>query len=104
MAINPRHLCAGLASVLATLLIACTTTRATHTPPEAPNKLQYPVATRGDVVDNYHGTAVPDPYRGFEDPTSQTTRDWVTQQNALAQPYLEKLPQRAWLGERLKQL
>ena len=47
---------------------------------------------------------MPDPYRWFEDPTAQTTRDWVTAENALAQPYLEKLPQRAWLGERLKQL
>ena len=104
MAINPRYLCAGLASVAATLLIACATTRATHAPPEAPTKLQYPSAARGDVVDNYHGAAVPDPYRWFEDPAAQNTRDWVTQQNALAQPYLEKLPQRAWLGERLKQL
>jgi prolyl oligopeptidase len=47
---------------------------------------------------------VPDPYRWFEDPTAQATRDWVTAENALAQPYLERLPQRAWLGERLKQL
>ncbi len=37
-------------------------------------------------------------------PTAQATRDWVTAENALAQPYLERLPQRAWLGERLKQL
>ena len=32
------------------------------------------------------------------------TKDWVTAQNALAQPYLESLPQRAWLGNRLKAL
>jgi prolyl oligopeptidase len=104
MAINPRYLRAGLASAAAALLIACASTRATHAPPAAPEKLQYPATPRGDVVDNYHGTAVPDPYRWFEDPTAQNTRDWVTQQNALAQPYLEKLPQRAWFGERLKQL
>jgi prolyl oligopeptidase len=106
MAINPRYLCAGVAGALATLLIACVSgPKARHTPVlEQPAKLQYPAATRGAVVDDYHGSAVPDPYRWFEDPVAQTTRDWVTQQNALAQPYLERLPQRAWLGERLKQL
>jgi prolyl oligopeptidase len=106
MAINPRYLCAGLASACVTLLIACSTApRAQHTPlPAAVEKLAYPVAPRGNVVDHYHGTAVPDPYRGFEDPAAPYTRDWVTQQNALAQPFLERLPQRAWLGERLKQL
>ena len=35
---------------------------------------------------------------------AQSTKDWVSSQNALAQPYLEALPQRAWLGNRLKQL
>jgi prolyl oligopeptidase len=107
MAMNPRHLYAGIAGVLATLLIACSTSpKATHTPPPAPSEQEwkYPATMRGDVVDDYHGTRVPDPYRWFEDPNAQLTRDWVTQQNALAQPYLERLPQRAWLGERLKQL
>ena len=59
---------------------------------------------RGDVVDDYHGVNVADPYRAFEDAGAQSTRDWVEAQNALAQPFLESLPQRAWLGERLKQL
>ena len=66
--------------------------------------LQYPATTRGDVADDYHGVRVADPYRWFEDPAAQATRDWVTAENALAQPYLEHLPQRAWLGDRLKQL
>jgi prolyl oligopeptidase len=66
--------------------------------------LVLPVAKRGDVVDSYHGTQVADPYRWFEDANAQATRDWVSAENALAQPFLERLPQRAWLGERLKQL
>jgi prolyl oligopeptidase len=104
MANNPRYLCASLASALVTLLAACSTSpRAVHTAP-APEKLQYPAAARGSVVDNYHGTQVADPYRWFEDAGAQNTRDWVAAQNAVAQPYLERLPQRAWLGERLKQL
>ena len=46
----------------------------------------------------------PIPYRWFEDPNAQATKDWVAAENAVAQPYLERLPQRAWLGNRLKQL
>ena len=81
------------------------TTKATHTPsPSRRPQLQYPATARGDVVDDYHGVKVADPYRWFEDPNAQATRDWVTAENALAQPYLERLPQRAWLGNRLKQL
>jgi prolyl oligopeptidase len=104
MANNPRYLCASFASALVTLLAACSTSpRAVHTAP-VPEKLQYPAAARGSVVDNYHGTQVADPYRWFEDASAQDTRDWVAAQNAVSQPYLERLPQRAWLGERLKQL
>ena len=70
----------------------------------APTKLQYPAAARGDVVDDYHDVKVADPYRWFEDPNAQATKDWVAAENAVSQPYLERLPQRAWLGNRLKQL
>jgi prolyl oligopeptidase len=105
MVTSHRYLCAALAGSLAVLLIACATKpRAEYTPNATPPKFQYPQPARGSVVDNYHGMRVPDPYRGFEDPDAQSTRDWVTAENALAQPFLESLPQRAWLGERLKQL
>ena len=67
-------------------------------------RIPVPRTTRGDVVDVYHDVNVADPYRWFEDAGAQTTKDWVSAQNALAQPYLEALPQRAWLGNRLKQL
>ncbi len=93
------------------LLVACATSPAPApaTEPEAepapaPAKIQYPPTLRGDVVDDYHGVQIADPYRWFEDPAAQATRDWVSAENALAQPFLERLPQRAWLGERLKQL
>ncbi len=108
MACNPRYLSSLVATALLTLLVACATgPTATHQPPEtvaAPEKIQYPVAARGSVVEDYHGTQVADPYRWFEDANAPATRDWVTAENALAQPFLERLPQRAWLGERLKLL
>ena len=105
MASPPRYLCVTLASALSVLLAACATQpTATQTAPEAAPAFQYPTTARGDVVDIYHDVKVADPYRWFEDPNAQATKDWVTAQNALAQPYLEALPQRAWLGNRLKQL
>jgi prolyl oligopeptidase len=104
---NPRYRAVFIASASAALLVACASTQPepepmTGSPPA--EKFEYPVAARGDVVDAYHGVSVPDPYREFEDANAQQTKDWVATQNALAQPFLERLPQRAWLGERLKQL
>src|SRR5262245_43113102 len=107
MRISARYLYVLLASASITLFVACSSSpKATYTPPPAIEvaKIQYPVAARGDVVDIYHDVKVADPYRWFENPDSQQTKDWVTAENALSQPYLERLPQRAWLGNRLKQL
>jgi prolyl oligopeptidase len=103
MANNPRYLCATIAGALAILLAACATAPRAEYVPQA-QTLRYPSAMRGDVIDNYHGTQVPDPYRWFEDPNAQATKDWVAAENAVARPFLERLPQRAWLGERLTQL
>jgi len=105
---NPRYQITLAAGALISLLVACASAPKAERAPaaEAPAApaFQYPAPVRGNVVDDYHGTSVADPYRGFEDAGSQATRDWVTAENELAQPYLERLPQRAWLGERLKQL
>jgi len=39
--------------------------------------LKYPPAPRGTTVDDYHGTKVADPYRGFESLDSPATRAWT---------------------------
>jgi len=65
---------------------------------------QYPSTRRVDVVDEYHGTQVADPYRWLEATDSPETRKWVETQNALAQPWLESIPHREWLRKRLTQL
>ena len=59
--------------------------------------LRYPDAPRGDVVDDYFGTKVADPYRWLEDVDAAQTRAWVTAENALSRPYLAALPERAGL-------
>lgn len=70
----------------------------------APKRLDYPRPVRGDTVDNYHGTMVPDPYRGLEDLDSAATRSWVAAQAKLTNGYLEALPGRERLRSRLAQL
>ena len=67
-------------------------------------KLTYPVAVAGDVVDDYHGTKVADPYRAFEQLDSEQTKQWVDAENKVTRPLLEKLPTRAWLKQRLTDL
>jgi prolyl oligopeptidase len=63
--------------------------------------LVYPAAPRADVVDDYHGTAVPDPFRPLEQLDAAATRRWVEAENRLARPWLERLPDRAALRSRL---
>lgn len=63
--------------------------------------LVYPPAPRGNVVDDYHGIAVADPYRWLEDLDSPATRSWVEAQAKLTQGYLSATPLRARLRRRL---
>jgi len=65
---------------------------------------EYPDARKGDVVDDYHGTQVADPYRWLEDPDSDETRAWVAAQNELTYPYLASLPARDKIEKRLTEL
>src|SRR5207302_8348091 len=59
-------------------------------PPAAAQSIQYPPAPKGDVADDYHGTKVPDPYRGLEDPDAPATRAWIEAENRLTEAYLAR--------------
>src|SRR5437879_3994125 len=67
-------------------------------------KLTYPATKRGDVVDNYFGTKVPDPYRWLEDDNSPEVAAWVEAENKVTFAYLEKTPYRQQLKDRLTKL
>ncbi|MBV8910199.1 MAG: prolyl oligopeptidase family serine peptidase, partial [Gammaproteobacteria bacterium] len=67
-------------------------------------RLSYPPAARDSVVDDYHGTAVADPYRSLEDLDSPRTRAWLTAQSGLTRTYLARIPERAKLEKRIGQL
>lgn len=64
----------------------------------------YPRAHQGDVVDDYHGTPVADPYRWLEESDSAETRAWVDAQNNLTRSYIDSFPHRKALEERLTNL
>jgi len=68
------------------------------------NKITYPETKKGEVVDDYFGTKVPDPYRWLEDETSAETKAWIEDQNRVTFAYLDKIPYREKLKARLTEL
>ena len=66
--------------------------------------MRYPKTRKSDELDSYHGTHVADPYRWLEDDNSDETLAWVNAQNAVTFDYLDKIPYRAQLKQRLQQL
>ena len=67
-------------------------------------KVVYPETRKDTVVDNYHGTAVADPYRWLEDDNSSETKAWVEAQNKVSFGYLDQIPFRKALRGRLEKL
>jgi len=60
-----------------------------------------PQAKTVNVVDDYHGTRVADPYRWLEDVDSPETKAWVEAENCVTFAFLEKIPERKALEQRL---
>ncbi|MFN8001622.1 MAG: prolyl oligopeptidase family serine peptidase [Acidobacteriota bacterium] len=67
-------------------------------------KFVYPVAKTVNQVDDYHGVKVADPYRWLEDPDAADTRAWIEAENKLTFDFLEQIPQRKQIKERLTTL
>ena len=80
------------------MALAITTALAAQSP------IAYPPTRKADVVEDFFGTKVADPYRWLEDDNSAETKAWVEAQNKVTFAYLEQLPQRARLRERMTQL
>ncbi|MEM6329003.1 MAG: prolyl oligopeptidase family serine peptidase [Planctomycetota bacterium] len=73
--------------------------------PEA-GEAGYPATRRVDHVDTYHGQQVADPYRWLEEDVrvSDEVAAWVAQQQAYTRAYLDALPQRQPMIDRLTKL
>jgi prolyl oligopeptidase len=68
------------------------------------NKIVYPETKKGEVVDTLFGTPVPDPYRWLEDDMSEETGAWVKEQNKVTFGYLETIPYREEIKNRLTKI
>jgi prolyl oligopeptidase len=85
--------CGGLALLS---LFACTMNKR--------ESLIYPPTSTVDVVDDYFGTKVADPYRWLEDDNSDETKAWVVAQNVVTNGYLQQIPFRNDINKRLTEI
>lgn len=98
-----------LLSLVSASLMACSGNTDTTAEPEVKiqqttSAIAYPVTRKGDVVDEYFGNKVSDPYRWLEDDMSAETAEWVTAENKVTFDYLAQIPYREQLKERLAKL
>ena len=70
----------------------------------AQTKINYPETKKIDHVDTYFGEKITDPYRWLEDDRSAETEAWVKTQNVVTYGYLEQIPYRNQLKNRMEQL
>ncbi|HSI89384.1 MAG TPA: prolyl oligopeptidase family serine peptidase [Pyrinomonadaceae bacterium] len=70
----------------------------------AQTAFKYPEARKGDVVEDYHGVKVADPYRWLEETGSTETQAWIEAQNKLTNEYLGTISQRDALRKRFTEL
>jgi prolyl oligopeptidase len=66
--------------------------------------IEYPVTRKVDSTDIYFGQQVSDPYRWLEDDHSDETKAWVKSQNEITFSYLQKIPFRNKVQQRLSEL
>lgn len=68
------------------------------------NSIQYPETKKGDVIDTYFDAKVNDPYRWLENDRSAETAEWVKAQNNVTFEYLNQIPYKKQIKERLEKI
>jgi prolyl oligopeptidase len=82
---------------IAFILVGCSGGNETHRGPG----IDYPTTQKVDTTETYFGTEVKDPYRWLEDLDSEETEAWVSKQNKVTMPYLQQLPGREQIRQKL---
>lgn len=67
-------------------------------------KINYPETKKIDHIDTYFGEQINDYYRWLEDDRSPETEMWVKKQNVVTNIYLNRIPYRNQLKERMEKL
>jgi prolyl oligopeptidase len=65
---------------------------------------EYPMTEKKEVIDTYFGVQVVDNYRWLEDDLSEETAQWVKQQNEVTFDFLNQIPIKNALTERLTEI
>jgi prolyl oligopeptidase len=86
------------------LAFAVVVAAACQTTPAANTAQRYPPTKKIDLVEDYHGTKVADPYRWMEDLDSKDVADWVAAQNQVSEALLTALPMRDQFRRRITEL
>ena len=89
-----------LLAFTAVIISSCNTINEEKTP----MNLKYPVTKKVDTITHYFGTTVKDPYRWLENDMSEETGAWVSGQNEVTFDYLNNIPYREALKNRLEKL
>lgn len=66
--------------------------------------IDYPETRKDPVTDTFFGVSIEDPYRWLEDDNSEETAQWVEAQNKVTFEYLNALPGREAIKNRLTEL
>ncbi len=67
-------------------------------------QIEYPITKKETVTNTYFETTVEDPFRWLEDDNSPQVEEWIKIQNEVTFSYLEQIPQRKILKNRLEEL
>lgn len=70
---------------------------------QKPTEVQYPISPEEISFDTYHGVEVPDAYQWLEDLSSDKTKKWMKAQDSLTEAYLDAIPERKLIEEKLNQ-
>lgn len=90
--------------LLGVVLTACNNKEKTIESAQRMNLKPYPETKKIDVVDDFFGTEVPDPYRWLEDDMASDTKNWVSAENEVTSDYLAQIPFRDAMKNRLEKL